>query len=229
MNSRILLVEDEPGVSLTVTDLLEAESYQVETAMDGITGLAKASSGEYDAIILDVMLPGKSGFDVCKELRQQGCDTAILMLTAKTQVVDRVVGLKLGADDYLAKPFDPSELLARVESLLRRIPKKKRIPVARFEFGNVIADFASGQVQKNGEPVTMAAKELQLLRYLVDHRGTVVSRDELLQNVWEYQAEVSSRTIDVHVAWLRQKLEDNPQSPQHIHTVRGVGYRFTAE
>jgi two-component system alkaline phosphatase synthesis response regulator PhoP len=229
MNSRILLVEDEPGVSLTVTDLLEAESYQVDTAMDGVTGLAKASSGDYDAIILDVMLPGKSGFDVCKELRQQGCDTAILMLTAKTQVVDRVVGLKLGADDYLAKPFDPSELLARVESLLRRIPKKKRIPVARFEFGKVIADFASGQVQKNGQPVTMAAKELQLLRYLVDRRGTVVSRDELLQNVWEYQADVSSRTIDVHVAWLRQKLEDNPQNPQHIHTVRGVGYRFTAE
>lgn len=229
MNSRILLVEDEPGVSLTVTDLLEAESYQVDTAMDGITGLAKASSGDYDVLILDVMLPGKSGFDVCKELRQRGCDTAILMLTAKTQVVDRVVGLKLGADDYLAKPFDPSELLARVESLLRRIPKKKRIPVERFEFGGVMADFANGQVQKNGEPVTLAAKELQLLRYLVDHRETVVSREELLQNVWEYQAEVSSRTIDVHVAWLRQKLEDNPQSPRYIHTVRGVGYRFTAE
>ncbi|HSP69221.1 MAG TPA: response regulator transcription factor [Bryobacteraceae bacterium] len=229
MNSRILLVEDEPGVSLTVTDLLEAEGYLVDTAMDGIAGLAKAGSGDYDVIILDVMLPGKSGFDVCKELRQKGCDTAILMLTAKTQVVDRVVGLKLGADDYLAKPFDPSELLARVESLLRRIPKKKRIPVERFAFGNVMADFASGQVQKNGEPVTMAAKELQLLRYLVDHRETVVSREELLQNVWEYQSEVSSRTIDVHVAWLRQKLEDNPQSPRHIHTVRGVGYRFTAE
>ncbi|HEY2843440.1 MAG TPA: response regulator transcription factor [Bryobacteraceae bacterium] len=229
MNSRILLVEDEPGLTLTVTDLLEAESYQVDSAMDGLTGLAKASSGEYDVIILDVMLPGKSGFDVCKELRQKGCDTAILMLTAKTQVVDRVVGLKLGADDYLAKPFDPSELLARIESLLRRVPKKKRIPVARFEFGTVVADFASGQVHKKGEPVTLAAKELQLLRYLIDRRGTVVSREELLQNVWEYQAEVSSRTIDVHVAWLRQKLEDNPQSPQYIHTVRGVGYRFTAE
>ncbi len=228
MSSRILLVEDEPGLSLTVTDLLEAEGYQVDTAMDGPTGLAKAGSGDYDAVILDVMLPGKSGFDVCRELRQKGCDTAILMLTAKTQVVDRVVGLKLGADDYLAKPFDPSELLARVESLLRRIPKKKRIPVAQFEFGNVSADFALGQVHKKGELVTMAAKELQLLRYLIDRRGTVVSREELLQNVWEYQAEVSSRTIDVHVAWLRQKLEDNPQSPQYIHTVRGVGYRFTA-
>jgi two-component system alkaline phosphatase synthesis response regulator PhoP len=228
MSSRILLVEDEPGLSLTVTDLLEAEGYQVDTAMDGPAGLAKAGGGEYDVVILDVMLPGKSGFDVCRELRQKGCDTAILMLTAKTNVVDRVVGLKLGADDYLAKPFDPSELLARVESLLRRIPKNKRIPVEQFEFGDVSADFALGQVLKKGEPVTMAAKELQLLRYLIDRRGTVVSREELLQNVWEYQAEVSSRTIDVHVAWLRQKLEDNPQSPQYIHTVRGVGYRFTA-
>jgi len=228
MSSRILLVEDEPGLSLTVADLLEAEGYQVDTALDGLTGLAKAGAGDYDLVVLDVMLPGKGGFEVCRELRQKGIDTAILMLTAKTQVVDRVVGLKLGADDYMAKPFDPSELLARVESLLRRVPKKKRIPVAQFEFGNVSADFALGQVHKNGELVTMAAKELQLLRYLIDRRGTVVSREELLQNVWEYQAEVSSRTIDVHVAWLRQKLEDNPQSPQYIHTVRGVGYRFTA-
>ena len=228
MSSRILLVEDEPGLSLTITALLEGEGYQVETAADGVTALAKASSGEYDLVILDVMLPEKTGFDVCRELRQKGCDTAILMLTAKTQVVDRVVGLKLGADDYVAKPFDPSELLARVESLLRRVPKKKRIPVAQFAFGNVSADFTQGQVHKKGEPVTMAAKELQLLRYLIDRRGLVVSREELLQNVWEYQADVSSRTIDVHVAWLRQKLEDNPQNPQFIHTVRGVGYRFTA-
>ena len=228
MNLRILLVEDEPGLVLTVSDLLTGEDYQVETAGDGETGLARAAAGKFHLVILDVMLPRKSGFDVCRELRQKGCDTAILMLTAKTHVTDRVVGLKLGADDYLAKPFDPSELLARVESLLRRVPKKKRIPVAQFEFGNVSADFAVGQVHKKGEPVTMAAKELQLLRYLIDRRGTVVSREELLQNVWEYQADVSSRTIDVHVAWLRQKLEDNPQSPQYIHTVRGVGYRFTA-
>jgi len=184
MSSRILLVEDEPGLSLTVADLLEAEGYQVDTALDGLTGLAKAGAGDYDLVVLDVMLPGKGGFDVCRELRQKGIDTAILMLTAKTQVVDRVVGLKLGADDYMAKPFDPSELLARVESLLRRVPKKKRIPVAQFEFGNVSADFALGQVHKNGELVTMAAKELQLLRYLIDRRGTVVSREELLQNVW---------------------------------------------
>ena len=228
MSSRLLLVEDEPGLSLTVTDLLEGEGYRVDAAMDGLTGLSKAGSGDYDVVILDVMLPGKSGFEVCRELRQKGCDTAILMLTAKTHVSDRVAGLKLGADDYLAKPFDPSELLARVESLLRRVSKKKRISVSRFEFGDVVADFAAGQVYKRGEPATLAAKELQLLRYLIDRRDAVVSRDELLQNVWEYQSEVSSRTVDVHVAWLRQKLEDNPQSPQHIHTVRGVGYRFTS-
>jgi two-component system alkaline phosphatase synthesis response regulator PhoP len=228
MSSRILLVEDEPGLSLTVSDLLAAEGYHVDVAMDGPAGLMKGVNRELDLIILDVMLPGKNGFDVCKELRQQGCDTAVLMLTAKTQVMDRVVGLKLGADDYLAKPFDPAELLARVEALLRRVIKKGRASVARFEFSNVDADFESGQVRRNGEPLAMAAKELQLLRYLIDRRGTVVTREDLLQHVWEYQSEVSSRTIDVHIAWLRQKLEDNPQNPKFIHTVRGVGYRFSS-
>lgn len=228
MSSRILLVEDEPGLRLTVSDLLTAEGYQVETAGDGPTGLKMGANRELDLIILDVMLPGKNGFDVCRELRQQGCDAAIVMLTAKTQVMDRVVGLKLGADDYLSKPFDPAELLARVEALLRRIAKKKPTAVLRFEFNSVEANFESGQVLKNGTPVNMAAKELQLLRYLIDRRGTVVTREDLLQHVWEYQSDVSSRTIDVHIAWLRQKLEDNPQNPKFIHTVRGVGYRFSA-
>ena len=223
----ILLVEDEPGLSLTIADLLVAEGFEVTPARDGPSGLAKALTGEFDLVILDVMLPGKNGFEVCREMRQQGCDTAVLMLTAKTQVVDRVVGLRLGADDYLAKPFDPAELLARLEALGRRIPKKRRIAVIRFAFADVEADFETGQVRKSGAPVVLAAKELQLLRYLVDHRESVISREELLQNVWEYQSEVSSRTIDVHVAWLRQKLEDTPQAPRHIHTVRGVGYRFT--
>ncbi len=227
MSSHILLVEDEPGLRLTVSDLLASEGYDVETAVDGPSGLVKGTNRELDLIILDVMLPGKNGFDVCRELRRRGCDTAVLMLTAKTQVMDRVVGLKLGADDYLAKPFDPAELLARVEALLRRVTKRGKAAVARFEFSSVEADFESGQVRRNGEPVTMAAKELQLLRYLIDRRGTVVTREELLQQVWEYQSDVSSRTIDVHIAWLRQKLEDNPQSPKYIHTVRGVGYRFS--
>ena len=226
MSSRILLVEDEPGLSLTVSDLLAGEGYQVDTAMDGPTGLDKAIQKDFDLIVLDVMLPGKNGLEVCRELRQRGCDTAILMLTAKTQVVDRVVGLKLGADDYLAKPFDPAELLARVEALLRRVTKKRRTRVVRFEFSNVEADFESGQVRKHGELVALAAKELQLLHYLIDRRGAVVPREELLRNIWEYQSDISSRTIDVHIAWLRQKLEDNPQSPRFILTVRGVGYRF---
>jgi len=226
MNSRILLVEDEPGLVLTVADLLMNEGYDVDTATDGEAGLLKATSEPFDLIVMDVMMPKKNGFDVCRDLRQRGYDTAILMLTAKTQVTDRVVGLKLGADDYLNKPFDPSELLARVEALLRRVKKEGRAQVRTFEFNNVVVDFESGQVSKNGEPVSLASKELQLLRYLVDRRGKVVTREELLQNVWEYQSDVSSRTIDVHVAWLRQKLEDNQQNPQHIHTIRGKGYRF---
>lgn len=226
MNSRILLVEDEPGLVLTVSDLLMNEGYDVDTATDGEAGLMKATSVAFDLIILDVMLPKKNGFDVCRDLRQRGYDTAILMLTAKTQVVDRVVGLKLGADDYLNKPFDPSELLARVEALLRRVKKEGRAQVRTFEFDDVQVDFESGQVSKAGAPVALAAKELQLLRYLVDRRGKVVTREELLQNVWEYQSDVNSRTIDVHVAWLRQKLEENQQTPKHIHTIRGKGYRF---
>jgi len=226
MSSRILLVEDEPGLVVTVSDLLAIEGYQVESASDGETGLEQASTGAFDLIILDVMLPRKMGFDVCRELRQRGVDTAILMLTAKSQVSDRVVGLKLGADDYLTKPFDPSEFLARVEALLRRVQKEKRIPVKSFRFGDVQVDFERAEAFKRGQPVSMAAKELQLLRYLVDHRERVVPRDEILQRVWEYSSEVNSRTIDVHVAWLRQKLEDNPQNPKHIRTIRGKGYRF---
>jgi two-component system alkaline phosphatase synthesis response regulator PhoP len=178
-------------------------------------------------VILDVMLPKKNGFDVCRDLRQQGIDTAVLMLTAKTQVVDRVVGLKLGADDYLTKPFDPSELLARVEALLRRVQKENRIPVQTFQFGDVSVDFDRGEVRIANKPVSLATKEMQLLRYLVDNRERVVPREEILQNVWEYNSEVSSRTIDVHVVWLRQKLEKNPQNPAHIRTIRGKGYRFT--
>jgi two-component system alkaline phosphatase synthesis response regulator PhoP len=226
MSARILVIEDEPGLVLTLTDLLVAEGYDVDAAQDGVAGLRKALEGQFDLIVLDVMLPGKNGFEVCRELRQQGRDTAILMLTARGQVVDRVVGLKLGADDYLAKPFDPAELTARIEALLRRTGRNTYGPLARFEFGDVAVDFEHGTVTKAGRPVQLAGKELQLLRYLVEHRGQTVSREQLLEAVWEYSAGVTSRTVDVHIAWLRQKLEDTPQSPRWIHTVRGVGYRF---
>lgn len=228
MNRHILLIEDEPGLVLTVSDLLAAEGYDVETASDGDSGFAKAASGNFDLVLLDVMLPRRSGYDVCRDLRQRGVDSAILMLTARTQVVDRVVGLKLGADDYLPKPFDPAELLARIEALLRRLRKGHEIGVRSFHFGDVEVDFERAEVRKRGESRNLAAKELQLLHYLVDRRGQVVAREELLRQVWEYSAEASSRTVDVHIAWLRQKLEDNPQRPRHIQTLRGKGYRFSA-
>ncbi|MBI4903822.1 MAG: response regulator transcription factor [Acidobacteria bacterium] len=228
MSSRILLIEDEPGLVMTVTDLLAAEGFQVDSATDGEAGLQRALREDFDLIILDIMLPKKSGFLVCQELRQQGRDVAILMLTAKTQVTDRVVGLKLGADDYLTKPFDPFELLARVEALLRRVKKGGLVPVRTFQFENVEVDFETGEVSKGGNPVSLAAKELSLLQYLVNQRGRIVPREELLQKVWEYQSEVNSRTVDVHIAWLRQKLEDNPQNPRYIQTIRGKGYRFAA-
>jgi two-component system alkaline phosphatase synthesis response regulator PhoP len=235
---RILLIEDEPGLVMTVSDLLAGEGYEVETAQDGESGFLAAclgsnkagsekAGGSYDAIILDLMLPRKSGLDVCRELRAKGVDTAILMLTARGQVIDRVVGLKLGADDYLTKPFDPAELLARLEALLRRVNKENRIAVETFEFADVVVDFRRAEVRRAGRQVSLASKELQLLRYLIDNRERVVPREEIMRKVWEYASEASSRTIDTHVAWLRQKLEENAQSPRHIQTIRGKGYRFT--
>src|ERR1700681_2548685 len=169
----ILLIEDEPGLVMTITDLLTADGHRVESVSDGDAGLARATQEKFALIILDVMLPKKTGFEVCRQLRQAGIDTAILMLTAKTQVVDRVVGLKLGADDYLTKPFDPAELLARVEALLRRVNKENRIPVRSFQFNDVDVDFERAEVRKSGAPVNLAAKEMQLLRYLVNHRDRV--------------------------------------------------------
>jgi two-component system, OmpR family, alkaline phosphatase synthesis response regulator PhoP len=213
---------------MTISDLLAGEGYEVDVAADGETGYAKGFSGGFDLILLDIMLPRRNGYEVCRELRQRGVDSAILMLTARTQVVDRIVGLKLGADDYLAKPFDPAELLARIEALLRRMRKSHAIALRSFRFGEVEVDFERAEVHKRGENVSLSAKELQLLHYLVNHRGKVVPREELLQQVWEYSPDVSSRTVDVHIAWLRQKLEDQPERPRYISTLRGRGYRFTS-
>jgi two-component system alkaline phosphatase synthesis response regulator PhoP len=226
MPSRLLLVEDEPGLQLALSDRLASEGYQVETAGDGNSAIARATGEPFDIIILDVMLPGRDGFDVARTLRQQGIRTPILMLTARGEVVDRVVGLKLGADDYLTKPFEMMELLARLEALLRRAPASAGVSLERYQFGDVRVDVRKAEVTRNGSAVDLSAKEFHLLRYFIEHRGATISRDELLHQVWGYQSTPSTRTVDVHVAWLRQKLEPNPRIPQFILTVHGLGYKF---
>ena len=226
---RLLLVEDEPGLVLTLTDRLMAEGYEVESATDAPAGLEAASAGGFDAILLDVMLPGGNGLDVCRTLRQRGVATPILMLTAKGQVIDKVVGLKLGADDYLVKPFEMAELLARVEALLRRsaaAPPAAAFTGDVYRFGDITVDFRKAEVTKAGQPLDVSAREFKLLKYFVEHKGAALTRDELLNEVWGYNAMPSTRTVDVHVAWLRQKLEDNPRHPQYILTVHGLGYKF---
>ena len=226
---RLLLVEDEPGLVMTMTDRLELEGYEVESVMDANKALHTASSNSYDAILLDVMLPGGTGFDVCRTLRQRGVQTPILMLTARGQVIDRVVGLKLGADDYLVKPFEMAELLARIEALLRRT-STSALPAGAsaesYRFGDISVDFRRAEVVKSGRTLELSAREFKLLKYFIEHRGATVSRDELLHEVWGYHATPSTRTVDVHVAWLRQKLEPNPRVPQYILTVHGMGYKF---
>jgi two-component system alkaline phosphatase synthesis response regulator PhoP len=223
---RILLVEDEPSLVITLSDRLKSEGYEVETAGDGPLALALATSAAFDLIVLDVMLPGISGFDVCRDLRQRGILVPILMLTARAQVVDRVVGLKLGADDYLSKPFEMMELLARIEALLRRARTPVSDALGSYAFGDVMVDFRRAEVTRDGRPLPLSALEFKLLRYLIENRGKVISRDELLDRVWGYDATAQTRTVDVHVASLRQKVEPLPSRPQFILTVHGLGYKF---
>ena len=226
---KVLLVEDESGIILTLTDRLESEGYSVVSAKDGVDGFSKAISGGFDLIILDVMLPKKNGFDVCRDIRAKGLATPILMLTAKGETIDKVLGLKLGADDYLTKPFEAIELIARIEALLRR-PHSIRPNGTQdaFSFGNITVDFKTAEIRKNDTPVEAAAMEFKLLKYLIEKRGLVVTRDDLLDEVWGYDAMPTTRTVDVHIAWLRQKLEENPRHPRHIRTVHGIGYKFIA-
>jgi len=222
---RVLLIEDEPGLVLTLTDRLRAEGYEVGAAADGHSGLERATSEGWDVILLDVMLPGKSGFDVCRDLRQKGVATPVIMLTARGQIVDKVLGLKIGADDYLTKPFDMLELLARIEVQVRRTPASSSAPHV-FAFGDIVVDTRKAEVTRGGEALELSAREFLLLKYLVEHRGDAVTREQLLNDVWGYHAMPSTRTVDVHVAWLRQKIEPNPRHPQHLLTVHGIGYKF---
>ncbi len=208
MNARILLSLGDRGHVETLSGLLQSDGFAVE--LMGPT----TAPGAFDLIILDTMAE-------CEGLRRAGIDMSILMVTE-----DPVTGLRTGADDCVSRSCDPNELLARVEALLRRVPGTRQSSITTLRFGDVEIDFATAETRKRGQPVSMASKELQLLQYLVEHRERIVSRKEILRHVWEYDSAVSSRTIDVHIGWLRQKLEDNPQQPRYIKTIRGRGYRF---
>lgn len=225
--TKILLIEDEPGLVVSLTDRLLSEGYAVESVGDGETGTARALLGSHDLVLLDVMLPRKGGFDVCRDLRQKGVETPILILTARCQVMDRVLGLKLGADDFLAKPFDPLELLARIESLLRR-SRSIACGTARYAFGDIVADFERAEFRRGGSPLNLSAVEFRLLRYFLEHRGELLTRNRLLDEVWGYRSDVFSRTVDQHVATLRRKVEPHPSCPRFLLTVHGLGYKFVA-
>lgn len=226
MRKKILLIEDEEGLVLTLSHRLQSEGYEVACAADGDVGLERGRSESFDLILLDLMLPGRSGFDVCRELRQAQIATPLMMLTARDQILDKVVGFKLGADDYLIKPFEMAELLARLEALLRRSQPNPPLLRGEARFGDVEVNWDSGETRRAGHPVSLSAREFRLLQYLMHNRNRIVSRQQLLHDVWGYAAQTSTRTVDVHIAWLRQKLEPAPRYPRYILTVHGQGYKF---
>ncbi|MFN8061952.1 MAG: response regulator transcription factor [Vicinamibacterales bacterium] len=222
---RILVIEDEPQMLLGLRDNLELEGYEVVTAVDGEQGLAKAFATKPDLVILDLMLPKKGGFDVCRELRGRGNATPVVMLTARSQDADKVLGLELGADDYLTKPFSIAELLARVRAVLRRASTTSPQPES-VTIGDLDVNFRTHQAHRGEERVFLTPRELDLLRYFVVRKGEVVTRDQILNEVWGYEEVPSTRTIDNFVAKLRQKIETSPHQPVHILTVHGLGYKF---
>jgi two-component system alkaline phosphatase synthesis response regulator PhoP len=235
MNNRVLLVEDEEALRLFVGDSLRNEGYDVEYACDGSEGLEKATrtlsptSPPVDLIILDLMLPRKDGFEVCRAIRAAGRATPILMLTARARIEDTVSGLKIGADDYVTKPFNMGELMARVAALLRRASANGGPQPSIYEFGSIRVDLRGTEVTRYGKIVDLSAREFQLLRFLIEHRGETLSRDVLLRDVWGYGAKIHTRTVDMRIANLRQQLEDDPKEPAFILTVQGLGYKFRSE
>jgi len=222
---KILIIEDDKTILMGLKDDLEFEGFKVSSAMDGKEGLKKALDGNFHLIILDILLPGLNGFEVCKKLRDLGIDTPILMLTAaKTEEMDKVTGLELGADDYVTKPIGSREMVARVKAILRRVGKKEDAPEI-YEFGDVSVNFKSHEVTKAGKRIHLTALEFNLLKFFIEHKGEVLTRDAMLDETWG-DAIVSPRTIDPHIVHLRQKLEDDPANPEHIVSIRGVGYKF---
>jgi two-component system alkaline phosphatase synthesis response regulator PhoP len=223
---RILFVEDEAAFAVGLIDRLKSEGYEVDWASTGTAGFEIALKGAFDLIVLDVMLPGKNGFDICRDLRREGVNAPVLMLTARGEVVDRVVGLKLGADDYVQKNCEPVELMARIEALLRRSGSRVAVQNGWAEFADVRIDLHKHEITRGGRPLTLSPVEFRLLEYLIQHRGAVVTRDELLENVWSLDGDTASRTVDVHVAGLRKKIEADSRYPRYLLTVKGVGYKL---
>ncbi len=223
---KVLIVEDDQAMAVALSDGFTYEGFAVEVARDGSTGLRMAAGREVDLIILDVMLPRLSGLDVCRQLRSDGNGTPIIMLTARGQEIDKVLGLKTGADDYVTKPFSFLELMARVEAVLRRASKPDAA-VEQLRFGDVELSFKNFEARKAGRPIELSPREFKIVRYFAEHRGEVVSRDQLLDAVWGYDSLPLTRTVDMHIAKLRQKIEDVPSDPRYIITVHRVGYKFT--
>jgi DNA-binding response OmpR family regulator len=224
--TRILVVEDEPGIALGLEDDLKMEGYQVEVIADGAVASRRAREGAFDLILLDVMLPGKDGFEVCRDVRRAGLRTPILLLTAKTQEAEKVMGLELGADDYLTKPFGTRELRARIKALLRRGGEAQGEPRPSYRFGDLEVDFCRGELRKAGYPVDLTPIEFKLLALFVESPGRVLSRERLLSGVWGPDTFASDRIVDNHIANLRRKIEPDAASPRYFRNVRGMGYRF---
>jgi DNA-binding response OmpR family regulator len=224
--TRILVMEDEPGIALGLEDDLKMEGYEVEVIGDGAVGCRRARETPFDLILLDIMLPGKDGFEVCRELRRAGLGMPILMLTARTQEAEKVMGLELGADDYVTKPFSTRELRARIKALLRRATGPREPGIERYCFGNVEVDFRRGELRNNGKAVELTPIEFKLLTLFIRSAGRVLSREQLLAGAWGSDTFGSDRIVDNHVANLRKKIETDPANPRYLRNVRGLGYLF---
>ncbi len=222
----IAIIDDDDGIRRSLELNLQHEGYKVVQAKDGEEGLELVDKEKPDLIVLDIMMPKKDGFQTCRELRNSGVSTPLILLTARSTSVDKVLGLDLGADDYLGKPFDPPELVARIKALLRRT--QPTVDIDRVEFSDVVVDFRAYKAERKRAELELSAREYRLLRYLVAKKGSVVTRDELLDEVWGYNSYPTTRTVDNHIARLRQKIEENCEEPKHIVTVHGVGYKFVA-
>ena len=226
MPEKVLVVEDDRAIVEGLTTALRAEGYDVESAMDGRRGFEQATSSNANLLILDVMLPGMSGLEILKKLRDNGSTLPIILLTAKGEEDDRVLGLELGADDYVTKPFSVRELMARVRSALRRAQLRARTSQKSYAFGNVVVDFRRQGVKKDGRAVEISAREFRILAYFIEHAGEMLTRERLLNDIWGYDVFPTTRTVDNHIARLRKKIEDEPDSPRYVKTVRGAGYVF---